>query len=155
MKLNTCQSSDTWNLEVTPRFLEYFLDPRQQIASIQYHIHLLCLPMCSYSYKLIMLMVSANYRYWPKIDNALRSAAIDRHVQVRLLISNWKHTHQAARYFLQSLIDINGAYRGVVVDVVSKTYGVMWCDQLHEIIVVMAHIFNWISRCDTKKQSSD
>lgn len=56
-------------------------------------------------------------RFWPKIDNALRSAAIDRHVQVHLLISNWNHTRQAAQYFLQSLIDINGAYRGVVVDV--------------------------------------
>jgi hypothetical protein len=98
-----------------------------------------------------MLMVYTNYRYWPKIDNALRAAAIDRHVQVRLLISNWKHTKQAARYFLQSLIDINGAYRGVVVDVVSKNYGVMWCDQLYKIIVVMAHIFNWICKCDTKK----
>lgn len=107
--------------------------------------------MCFYSYKLIMLMVSTNYRYWPKIDDALRSAAIDRHVQVRLLISNWNHTRQAARYFLQSLTDINGAYHGVVVDVVSKNYGVMWCGQLHEIIVVMAYIFNWISRCDTKK----
>jgi len=111
--------------------------------------------MCSYSYKLIMLMVSTNYRYWPKIDNALRSAAIDRHVQVRLLISKWKHTKQAAQYFLQSLIDINGAYHRVVVDVVSKNYGVVWCGQLHEIIVVMAHIFNWISRRDTKKQSAD
>jgi hypothetical protein len=89
-----------------------------------------------------MLMVSTNYRYWPKIDNALRSAAIDRHVQVRLLISDWKHTKQAARYFLRSLIDINGAYHGVVVGVVSKNYGLVWCGQLHEIIVVMAHIFN-------------
>jgi len=89
-----------------------------------------------------MLLVSTNYRYWPKIDNALRSAAINRHVQVRLLISNWKHTNHAARYFLQSLTDINGAYHQVVVDVVSKNYSVVWCGQLHKIIVVMAHIFN-------------
>lgn len=107
--------------------------------------------MCSYSYKLIMLMVSTNYRYWPTIDIALRSAAINRHIQVRLLISNWNHTFQAARYFLQSLIDINGAYPGIVVDVVSKNYGVVWCGQLHEIIVVMAHVSNWLNRCDTKK----
>lgn len=56
-------------------------------------------------------------RHWPKIDDALRSAAIDRHVKVRLLISNWNHTRKAAQYFLRSLIDINGAYRGVVVEV--------------------------------------
>lgn len=56
-------------------------------------------------------------RYWPNIDNALRSAAVDRHIQVRLLISNWNHTRKAARYFLQSLIDINGAFRGVLIDV--------------------------------------
>lgn len=111
--------------------------------------------MCSYSYKLIMLMVSTNYRYWPKIDNALRSAAIDHHIQVRLLISNWQHTRKAARYFLQSLIDINGAYHGVVVEVVSKYYGAMWCGQLYVIFVVMAHIFNWISRRDAKKQGCD
>ena len=98
-----------------------------------------------------MLVVSTNYRYWPNIDNALRSAAIDRHVEVRLLISNWKHTRKAARYFLQSLIDINGAYRGVLIDVVSKNYDVVWCGQFYKIIVVVASIFNWISRHDTKK----
>jgi hypothetical protein len=96
--------------------------------------------------------VSTIYRYWPKIDDALRSAAIDRHVQVRLLISNWNHTRQAARYFLQSLIDINGAYRGVVVDVVSKNCGLLWCSLLHVIIVGwMVHILNHISTYDTMK----
>ncbi|XP_021935542.1 phospholipase D3-like isoform X3 [Zootermopsis nevadensis] len=56
-------------------------------------------------------------RYWPKIDDALRAAAVDRHVQVHLLISNWNHTRKATHYFLRSLVDISGSYRGVVVEV--------------------------------------
>ncbi|XP_069687387.1 5'-3' exonuclease PLD3-like isoform X2 [Periplaneta americana] len=56
-------------------------------------------------------------RYWPVIDDALRTAAVDRHVQVRLLISSWNHTRKAARYFLRSLMDISGSYKGVVVEV--------------------------------------
>jgi hypothetical protein len=73
-----------------------------------------------------ILMASINYRYWPKIDDALRAAAIDRHVQVHLLISNWNHTRKAAHYFLRSLIDISGSYRGVVVEVVSTNYIMVW-----------------------------
>lgn len=56
-------------------------------------------------------------RYWPVIDDALRTAAVERHVQVRLLISNWNHTRKAAQFFLQSLMDISGSYKGVVVEV--------------------------------------
>jgi hypothetical protein len=67
-----------------------------------------------------------NYRYWPIIDDALRTAAIDRQVQVRMLISNWNHTRKAAHYFLQSLVDINGSYRGVVVQVVNTNCVIVW-----------------------------
>lgn len=58
------------------------------------------------------------YRYWPVIDNALRAAAIDRRVSVKLLISWWNHSRPAEDYFLNSLQVISNSYRGVDVQVV-------------------------------------
>lgn len=59
-------------------------------------------------------------RYWPVIDDALRSAAIDRHVSVKLLISWWKHSRPSEDYFLRSLAALSNAYRGVDIEVVSR-----------------------------------
>ncbi|CAH8450013.1 unnamed protein product [Schistosoma rodhaini] len=47
-------------------------------------------------------------RFWPVIDNALRKAAIDRSVEVRLLISKWNHTSSSTENFLNSLRAIYG-----------------------------------------------
>lgn len=58
-------------------------------------------------------------RFWPVIDNALRSAAIDRRVSVKLLISWWNHSRPAEDYFLNSLQVISRSYRGVDIQVVS------------------------------------
>lgn len=57
-------------------------------------------------------------RYWPVIDNALRAAAIDRRISVKLLISWWKHSRPAEDYFLNSLQVISNSYRGVDIQVV-------------------------------------
>ena len=63
--------------------------------------------------------------FWPAIDDALRSAALERGVQVssdwlsilcsdwsivqvRLLASHWDHTRQAMLRFLRSLADLAG-----------------------------------------------
>lgn len=75
-------------------------------------------------YKLDDHSVIKNYfdaktRFWPIIDNALRSAAIDRGVSVRLLISQWDHTRNSTYKFLKSLQDINNVYQNVDVQVVS------------------------------------
>ena len=48
-------------------------------------------------------------RYWPVIDDALRRAAFDRKVKVRLLASLWNHTRPDMKYYLQSLAALNGA----------------------------------------------
>lgn len=58
------------------------------------------------------------FRFWPVIDNALRTAAIDRRVSVKLLISWWNHSRPAEDNFLNSLKDISSSYRGVDVQVV-------------------------------------
>ncbi|XP_032090361.1 phospholipase D3-like isoform X2 [Thamnophis elegans] len=42
-------------------------------------------------------------RLWPAIDEALRSAACDKGVTVRLLISCWRHSRQTMFVFLESL----------------------------------------------------
>ncbi|XP_035525444.1 5'-3' exonuclease PLD3 [Morone saxatilis] len=46
-------------------------------------------------------------RFWPAIDSALRAAACTRDVQVRLLVSCWKHSPGAMFTFLQSLLVLN------------------------------------------------
>ncbi|CAH8572441.1 unnamed protein product [Dicrocoelium dendriticum] len=47
-------------------------------------------------------------RYWPDIDEALRTAAIDRGVEVRLLISRWPHTSKSSLKYQSSLRALNG-----------------------------------------------
>jgi phospholipase D3/4 len=42
-------------------------------------------------------------KFWPDIDDALRKAAIERNVEVRLLGSHWNHTRKAMYRFLKSL----------------------------------------------------
>ncbi|XP_077255467.1 5'-3' exonuclease PLD3 isoform X2 [Temnothorax americanus] len=56
-------------------------------------------------------------KYWPTIDNALRAAAIERKVEVRLLISWWKHSRSSESYFLKSLQDLTYSYPNVKVEV--------------------------------------
>ncbi|XP_045887251.1 5'-3' exonuclease PLD3 isoform X2 [Micropterus dolomieu] len=46
-------------------------------------------------------------RFWPAIDSALRVAACYREVQVRLLVSCWKHSPSSMFTFLQSLLVLN------------------------------------------------
>ncbi|KAM6952271.1 uncharacterized protein pld7 isoform 1-T1 [Lycodopsis pacificus] len=46
-------------------------------------------------------------RFWPPIDSALRAAACTRGVQVRLLVSCWKHSPAPMFPFLQSLLALN------------------------------------------------
>lgn len=49
-------------------------------------------------------------RYWPALDDALRSAAF-RGVSVRLLISQWSHSRSAELDYLRSLVAINPALK--------------------------------------------
>lgn len=60
-----------------------------------------------------------DFRYWPIIDNALRTAAIERKIHVRLLISMWKHTSKSEIFFLKSLAELTDSYAGVKIEVVS------------------------------------
>ncbi|CAA9994607.1 unnamed protein product [Nesidiocoris tenuis] len=55
--------------------------------------------------------------YWPVIDDALRAAAINRRVDVKLLISYWNHTRSEERLFLKSLTILSESYKGVAISV--------------------------------------
>ncbi|XP_058793368.1 5'-3' exonuclease PLD3-like isoform X2 [Phymastichus coffea] len=56
-------------------------------------------------------------KYWPVIDDALKAAAIERKVQVKLLISKWKHSRKSEDYFLKALEDLTNSYNKVNIEV--------------------------------------
>ncbi|XP_055547014.1 5'-3' exonuclease PLD3-like [Wyeomyia smithii] len=64
-----------------------------------------------------LTLYTAKPHYWPIIDDALRKAAIERKVSVRLLISYWKHSRQSEAYFLNSIQALSGCIAGVTIEV--------------------------------------
>ncbi|XP_051008263.1 5'-3' exonuclease PLD4 [Acomys russatus] len=56
-------------------------------------------------------------RYWPLLDNALRAAAFNKGVQVRLLVSCWFNTDPTMFAFLKSLQAFSNPSAGISVDV--------------------------------------
>ncbi|XP_008200312.2 5'-3' exonuclease PLD3 isoform X2 [Tribolium castaneum] len=56
-------------------------------------------------------------KFWPKIDDALKTAAIEHHVKVKMLISWWNHSRSSEDNFLKSLASINLAYPRVLIEV--------------------------------------
>ena len=55
-------------------------------------------------------LYSNNKAFWPVIDNALRKAAIERGVQVKVMASKWKYTRKVLKPYLQSLAAIKNMY---------------------------------------------
>lgn len=87
----------------------------------------------------------ATFRYWPIIDDALRTAAIERKIEVRLLISSWKHSKKSEAFFLKSLVELTDSYAGVKIEVVGKS--------LH--IRMLANFFSFIERRQTMLHSCE
>lgn len=56
-------------------------------------------------------------KYWPIIDDALRTAAIERKIHIRLLISSWKYSSKLEFPFLKSLVELTDNYTGVKIEV--------------------------------------
>lgn len=67
------------------------------------------------------------HSYWPIIDNALRAAAIDNRVSIKLLISYWKHSKPSEDFFLRSLDAISNSYPNVDIQIVNHTAFEMNC----------------------------
>ncbi|XP_017043870.2 5'-3' exonuclease PLD3 [Drosophila ficusphila] len=53
-----------------------------------------------------LIIYEKNHHYWPFIDDALRRAAVERGVAVKLLISWWKHSNPSEDKYLRSLQDL-------------------------------------------------
>jgi len=56
-------------------------------------------------------------KFWPEIDNALRAAAVEHKVNVKLLISKWNHSRHSEDYFLKSLADITRSFTQTSIEV--------------------------------------
>lgn len=69
-----------------------------------------------------LMIYTAKIKYWPDIEDAIKIAAIDHKVKIRMLISWWNHSRPSEDYFLRSLATINKAYPGVSVEVVSENF---------------------------------
>lgn len=65
-----------------------------------------------------LMIYTPKLKYWPIIDDALRRAAIEQKISVRLLVSWWSHSRKSENYFLHSLMDISNSYPGVQIEVV-------------------------------------
>lgn len=59
------------------------------------------------------------FSFYPIFDDALRSAAIDRKIPVKLLVSSWMYSRSAIDFFLNSLKSVSDTYPGVNIQVVS------------------------------------
>lgn len=75
-------------------------------------------------------------RFWPVIDDALRTAAITRRVEVHLLASLWNHTSPDMLKFLDSLSRLNGIRK-------SKIEVVRLSDLLCNLFVCFLVVFCW------------
>lgn len=64
-----------------------------------------------------LMIYTPKLKFWPIIDDALKTAAIENKVKVRLLISYWNHSRPSEDNFLRSLASVNNAYRGVSIEV--------------------------------------
>ncbi|BHF72971.1 phospholipase [Sparganum proliferum] len=62
----------------------------------------------AYAPAIVSYSLSTNNEFWPVIDDALRSASLNRKVEVRLLISHWRHTPASLGGYLGSLRAIHG-----------------------------------------------
>ncbi|VDP28941.1 unnamed protein product [Soboliphyme baturini] len=68
----------------------------------------------------ITLSSSAS-KYWPMIDDALRSAAYENGVAVKLIISHWNHSHEQMFAFLRSLSTFAASLERGSLEIVSHT----------------------------------
>ncbi|KAL7741444.1 hypothetical protein ACLKA6_000769 [Drosophila palustris] len=64
-----------------------------------------------------LIVFGPTIQFWPAIDNALRKAAVERGVSVKLLISWWKHSDPSMDNFLRSLQDLSMTKRHIDIQI--------------------------------------
>ncbi|XP_019871035.1 5'-3' exonuclease PLD3 isoform X2 [Aethina tumida] len=63
------------------------------------------------------MLYTPKKKFWPVIDDALKAAAIDHHISVKMLISQWNHSRPSEEYYLRSIASISGLYPRVSIEV--------------------------------------
>ncbi|XP_037812840.1 5'-3' exonuclease PLD3-like [Lucilia sericata] len=64
-----------------------------------------------------LIIYSANKTYWPFIDDALKEAAINRRIKIKMLISWWRYSNPSEDFFLRSLQAISKSMPGVDIQI--------------------------------------
>ncbi len=65
-------------------------------------------------------------RFWPVIDDALKKAAVERHIEVKVLASWWNHSRPTLPNYLRSLSALSSSWSGVNIEVVSVGWISVW-----------------------------
>ncbi|XP_067136558.1 5'-3' exonuclease PLD3-like isoform X2 [Centruroides vittatus] len=55
------------------------------------------------------MCINKNIHYWSAFDEALRKAAVEKKISVKILATYWKNTHPSMIYFLKSLAVLNSS----------------------------------------------
>ncbi|KAF7278284.1 hypothetical protein GWI33_008637 [Rhynchophorus ferrugineus] len=64
-----------------------------------------------------MMIYTPKRIFWPVIDDALKTAAIEHNIKVKLLISKWNHSRPSEDNFLKSIASIDKLYPRVSIEV--------------------------------------
>lgn len=64
-----------------------------------------------------MMIYTEHKIYWPYIDDAIKSAAINRKIKIKMLISWWRYSNPMEDYFLKSLQSISNSISGVDIQI--------------------------------------
>lgn len=64
-----------------------------------------------------MIIYTEHKKYWPIIDDALKEAAINRRIKIKMLISWWRYSNPSEDYFLKSLQAISNSMPGVDIQI--------------------------------------
>lgn len=73
-----------------------------------------------------LMIYTPKIKYWPIIDDAIKGAAINHNVKIKMLISWWNHSRTSEDNFLRSIADINEAYPRVSIEVVRNAFNIYY-----------------------------
>lgn len=65
-----------------------------------------------------LTVYTPKHHYWPYIDDALRTAAVENKVLIKILVTKRNSTKTSEEYFLNSLQSLSNSFKGVDIQVV-------------------------------------
>lgn len=85
-----------------------------------------------------MLIYTPKKKFWPVIDDALKTAALENQVEIKMLISYWNHSAPSEDNFLKSLSSLSNVYKKVSIEVVSNKSYICIIKTINELYVLLA-----------------